>query len=1094
MDITTSYDPNGVLREPTMILTTRSGRKLGALPAGSIVFHGKENSASELSFDVRRCDVEDRNFWNKIKDFKLVYVREYDQFFEIYVDVKDGDELVRHVDGTALGYAELSQILLRDVEINTEDDIARDDYEPTIIYDAENSSASLLDRILDKAPHYSVGHVDSSLARMQRTFTFDSSIADAINEVAEEIQCIVKLDASWDSENQRISRKVNLYDLQDFCRDCGERGEFTVCPKCGSINIQQGYGEDTSIFVSVDNIADDVEYSVDTGSVKNCFRLEGGDDLMTAAIAACNLNGSSYIWYVSDDQREDMSDELRAKLNQYDELCDYYQDEYEHTFDADLRTAYNSIVSYYADYDESIVELPASATGHEELMEAEYNAIDLRMFLEHTLMPQISPSIPTAAEWCDYLDVNFDIVAIANYTTSVTESIVTKAIVSAIQAKVGAQYKITTSSVVYTAGTTQGTWTGVVTLTDIGDDTNTDSTGTLTVTVDGDYENYVKQKINQILASADKEQYGISNLLSLDNADLEDDLKEYSLGSLSIIMDSCQGVLDILIQQGASEPGRWEDEDYDMYTQLYLPYRQMFTTIRSAYEERESQIATVNSVQAEITDTVAVISSALNFEEFIGQQLWLEFAMYRREDTYKNDNYISDGLDNAALFTMAKQFVDTARKDIIEAATAQHSISASLKNLMTMQEFRSVLDQFGLGNWIRLKIDEDIYRLRVVDYEIDYENPESMNIEFSDVKVGYNGASDFDSIIERAASMSTSYGTVSRQAEKGGKSMSMWTNFVDNGLALTNSKIVNADNQDIQIDRHGILGREYLPDTGDYDNRQIKMINRGIYMTDDNWQTSKAAVGEFTFWNPSTQQYETAHGVIADKLVGNLILGHDIGVYNEDGSVTLGNTGFVITTKSENNTVMFTIRREVTVNDVTSYEDIATIDSEGLLTLNGTVRLNMTASEKANPFTNDTSFNEFYSSVVANADQIQEQFTMIDGNLDVLNGEIRRGFIDVNGTRYFGIVVSSKPVIQSGADSWTPSGEVNIYHEINTEECFGLYTSTGWQFWKGSQKLGWYDTSDGQLHVVGIQIEDILDVNGWGVRGGNRFGIKQIGV
>jgi len=1152
------YDPNGILQEPVCILTTRSGKRIGAIPFVNIVYHSNENTANELSFDVNRCDVADKTFWNKIKDFKLVYIKEYDEFFEISVEIEDGEKgLVKHVSGKSLGYAELSQILLRNVQINTEDDIARDDYEPTVIYDEENPKASLLDRILEKAPHYHVGHVDKSIARLQRQFTFSSSIVDAINAVASEAQCIIKIDTKLNTGTMGIDRSISLYDLQDFCMDCGERGDFTVCPKCGSTNIHTGYGDDTTIFVCVENLADSINYSVDVDSVKNCFRLEAGDDLMTATIAACNLNGTNYIWYVSEDQREDMSDELVQRLDEYDAQYDYYQNEYIHTFDTNNRSAYNEIYTEYHDYKEGMTELPESVTGHETLMEELYNTIDMKMFLEHELMPLVSPVVYNASDWVAYLAENFTNIAVADLA-SATETTVTSAVVSEVKAIVGSKYKVTTEHIKEEIGgvetdvpyydETTHKWSGIITLVNIGDDTDTDSityteaTGTPTLTVTGDYEQYVKQKIDRILGSKTTDKYAMRSILAIENEDIETMLTEYSLAGLEAIMNACQGALDVLIQQGIADPSSQSGSD-NMYSSIYLPYYTKYRAIESEYARREEQIATVEAVQNEITEDTNTINSQLNFQDFIGTELWTEFAMYRREDSYQNANYISDGLDNAKLFEMAKQFVETARKDIVDSATAQHSITATLKNILTMKEFSHVLGMFNLGNWIRLKVDDNIYRLRLVEYEIDYNNAEKMSVSFSDVKVGSSGLNDFDSLIQRAANMTTSYGMVARQASKGEMSMSAISDFVDNGLYLTNKRILNTENQDIQIDEHGILGREYLADTASFDDRQIRIINRGFYTTNDSWATSNTAIGEFTFWNPVTQQYETKYGVIADALVGNLVLGKNIGVYNEDGSVSLGESGFVLTTQSEDNETVFTIRKAVDDGEGNiTYEPLMTIDSNGNIVLNGNVNLNMEATEKPNPFTNDTTINEFYSSVVANANQIVESFRQVNEAIGEINGEIRRGFVDLNGTRYFGIVISQEraTIDDRGDPQYTvPDGvsyysdaelttlvgtttapydstnftttavafEINgvtyyadiadcifgyvhsklnpddgqWYYEIdtNTGVSYGLYTAGGWSFWNGATRIGWFDANTNKLYVGDVEIITTFTMSNW---------------
>ena len=63
-------------------------------------------------------------------------------------------------------------------------------------------------------------------------------------------------------------------------------------------------------------------FSPDTDSVKNCFKLEAGDDLMTATVRNCNPNGTDYIWYLSDSIKEDMSYGLQRKIEAYNSLFD----------------------------------------------------------------------------------------------------------------------------------------------------------------------------------------------------------------------------------------------------------------------------------------------------------------------------------------------------------------------------------------------------------------------------------------------------------------------------------------------------------------------------------------------------------------------------------------------------------------------------------------------------------------------------------------------------------------------------------------------------------------------------------------------------
>lgn len=79
----------------------------------------------ELSFEVPSGTI--RNiFWEQIKDFKLAWAREWNKLFELKVDLSEEKSVRKIVSAKSLGEAELSQINLYNIEINTETDIERE--------------------------------------------------------------------------------------------------------------------------------------------------------------------------------------------------------------------------------------------------------------------------------------------------------------------------------------------------------------------------------------------------------------------------------------------------------------------------------------------------------------------------------------------------------------------------------------------------------------------------------------------------------------------------------------------------------------------------------------------------------------------------------------------------------------------------------------------------------------------------------------------------------------------------------------------------------------------------------------------------------
>lgn len=115
-----------------------------------------------------------------------------------------------------------------------------------------------------------------------------------------------------------------------------------------------------------------------------------------------------------------------------------------------------------------------------------------------------------------------------------------------------------------------------------------------------------------------------------------------------------------------------------------------------------------------------------------------------------------------------------------------------------------------------------------------------------------------------------------------------------------------------------------------------------------------------------------------------------------------------------------------------------------------------------------------------------------------INGEIRRGFVedpDHPGQYVIGIAVSQNLVFN--AEETRQDGEGRTYYKLESGQTFGLYTSTGWQFWIDGHKRGWFDSSDGMLHVAQIVVEQSLQIgDSWLITAatdGSEFEIKFIG-
>lgn len=885
MAVKIEFDKAGNIIYPPVVLMTRGGRVYGVVSKHGVRFKDCMEDASELYFSVDKGENPDL-IWKNLVDFKLLFVPEWKTLFECQIDLEDNvDEMVKNVTAKSLGESELSQINVYDLEINTEDDIARDDYKKTVLYNAEDPDASLLDRLLEKAPHYDIKHVDDRIASIQRSFSFnDKTILDCLREVCEEIQCHLEIETYF--ENGKIIRQISLYDLLSYCNDCHERGEFNgVCEKCGSKNLTEGYGEDTTIFMSNDNLTDGIRYSGTPDSVKNCFHLEAGDDLMTATVAACNPNGSSYVWKFSDSCKEDMSDELVKRLNEYDteyketsESFNFWDDE----SILELAFQYNDVVKKYKNVPGSNAEeLDTTTRGFQKAIFAYYTSLDLGLFLSNSMYPSFEMEETTAEKEIAKLHSGMFEIGVKDLKTASATSI-NNSVLSMAKTIIHFYYDVSIAESSYA----DGTWRGKISIKNYSDEDDTATSEELEFIVNDDFVNFTKQKIDKVLANADSGKYDVSSLFKSELDEFKAELGKYCLSGLEELHKICQGCIDVLIQQGASSKSDMPVSK--LYETVYLPYYEKSLVIEEEIKVRESEVKAATDLSEAVFKKISVIQKELNLSTFLGDNLFRELASFRREDSYQNSNYISDGLDNSEIIQNASDFFDTAQKEIEKASKSQHQIEATLRNLLVIKEFEKIRSHFSVGNWMRIMVDSKVYKLRLIDYELDFDNVENTQVSFSDATDWNSSVNDVESVLSSASSMATSYGAVTRQAKIGTSAKDKLDNIQKSGINVSDFTIVaeGRGGERQEWGENGLIARSYSKEDEKYDDRQLKLLSNGIFLTDDSWRTVRSAIGEFRYKDPITGVEETLYGINAELLLGNLVLGENLIIKNDTGTMS----------------------------------------------------------------------------------------------------------------------------------------------------------------------------------------------------------------
>lgn len=1110
------------VKDYTIILSTRNHTHLGQIKnVTDINYNAPMASAKELSFTVHwseetimseyydmlikeEIDEEtvksliqaEKDIWNQIEDLKLVWVKELNEYFEIKVTYTDAADTIKAITATSACEAELGQLNVYNTEINTDLDIEREDYEVTIFYNEENHKASLLHRILsDKAPHYSIKHVDESLKKIQRSFSIDgTSIYDFLTgECAEQFNCLFVFNS--------VERSISVYDLYTVCQndECGYRGEYIdKCPKCGNTNLKY-FGEDTTIYIDKENLTEEVVFETDTDSIKNCLKLEAGDDDMTATVRALNQNGTDYIYYISEQQKKDMPKELVKKLEDYDVLFDSYTEEYQ------------------------------------GVLAEEYEAINKIHFYTSSMMPEVTNikvEVTAKTEADKLTQANLSPLGLSKVNSSTSRNTVESSLLNyaRVFARTGyVKVEINESEFIYnsTKGNC-GTWKGNLKVTNYSDKEDIAYSPVIQIEVHENYQQWLEQKVKRALSLEEDKDGSIFDVLSIETlAKFKSALQEYCLNRLTSFKDAIQSALDVLVQQ------KQGSKDATFYDALYKPY---YDKLQACEEEINARAKTIDSWNIKKTEAETKrieIQDKLNFEDNLGEY-YEAFCAYRREDKYSNTNFISDGFEDPEIFEKAKEFLETAKKELEKSATRQHSISTTLQNLLLIPEFEPLLDKFKLGNWIRVGVGNDVYRLRLIKYGINLSDLSKIDVEFSDLTKTSSVVSDVKSIIDSAQSMASSYSYVSKQASKGDDAQTTIKDWVKEGLNSAQVALKNNDTEDVTIDRHGILCKSLDESTEKFSPKQLRLTGNILAFTDDNWETIKTALGEhdYVFYDENKKDFDTRTGyglssefVQSAHIYGSHMIAGDIRSRNysstegtyinlDDGTFSFGGGRL----SWDNSTLQVTGKVNITnggkigtfnvvQNDNYSaiYSGTDTISSNTVGIYLGTDGIRQYKSDTANVTIKDGVLTANGASITGN---ISASSGTISGNLEIVGGSLfakdssEKHLVTLRGVQsnvgYGVFYITDKsdgttkyPFIVNGDGSFTATN-ANITGKItSTSGKIGGFSIDSEGMYNGT-----WGTDGSVMMCVGTANTKTIagkSSNGWCFTAGSKFGVTKSG-
>lgn len=865
--------------------------------------HGtfKFNSMSELTFDVSRIyndtitgESKVHPFYDKIEALRLINVDGFG-YFELQGPElsSNGIEEVKSCTAYSLEYT-LSQKYLEDFYVNTgeigsvEVTYAEEKYganankhiQPVTLYNTSNTRLSLLHLILEKVYGWKIGYVDSSLRTLSRQFEIDrESIYDFLmNEVCEKFNCYVIFDT--------ITNTINVYAeslTAKFIGD-GKTKNYIISPPFAQINTVSvdGYKTtrwsydastgrltledtpqsgarievvdgtliewETDVFVTFDNLSQEIKINYDSDSIKTVLTVTYGDDydIREVNLGLPYLTDLSYYYTV-----DWMGQEL------YDAYTEYLQKS-------------NSCQSTYSNNSQDILRINDHIYYEENRLSLEYSLVNsvhsgtvgiyyIRQQNLDGSYYYTEVSLPTEYKvGVDYY---------SNATTNVTEEKV-NSLYEVLQNYFYAYFRIKTEGA-------------------------SDALNKL-----------MSDALNELKDLAETfsfmEGYTINNLY-IDIQDINRDLAVKRFLSYLWVELGRTPLKMLYLEPFKKRQSTNVDAGWSVKTNVnygrYYPAVLFIDSINAAIADRDRTIKIYEEQRSVYEKSNRDISNSLLMSNNFTEGQLMRLSAFLREDELQLDDIVQTSQDNLSSSFKAKQdAMESGRIELQKLCQPQLQFSMTMANIYALPEFEPIIKQFQLGNVIKVGLRPGyIKQSRLLQVDINFDDFSDFSCEFGDLTNLRTQSDIHADLLAKAINAGKSVATNSSYWTRGSDIATATDLKIQQGLldAATAIKAIDGT-QSVSIDKYGIHLRKEDPNNpSGYDDRQGWIVNNQFLYSDDAFKTVKSVFGEYSVpvskEEDGTVNYETYWGLLAEAVIAGYIEGSTIvGTDIEGGTIKIG--------------------------------------------------------------------------------------------------------------------------------------------------------------------------------------------------------------
>ena len=233
--------------------------------------------------------------------------------------------------------------------------------------------------------------------------------------------------------------------------------------------------------------------------------------------------------------------------------------------------------------------------------------------------------------------------------------------------------------------------------------------------------------------------------------------------------------------------------------------------------------------------------------------------------------YLTANVSEYQKYSVQMELYDYAVKVLSDVAVPTYEFSVESGNFIFANEFAPFREQLRLGNGIYLTLhDGEVITPILIGVELEFEAREKLSLTFSNRFKRHDSVNTLKDMIESGYSSGRSFDAGKYIYNQTSSQMSQVTEFMNSSLDAAVNTIIAAANQSVIIDGAGIH-------VGGDDKYQIRIVDKMIAFTDDNWATAKMALGLF-----ASEDIGSYFGINAEVIGGKLIVGNNLVIENQN--------------------------------------------------------------------------------------------------------------------------------------------------------------------------------------------------------------------